>query len=370
LTKCGVDDLAEAIVQVHAAEMAARATLCELIAAFDAREGWQEDGARSMTAWLAFRLGMGWSTAAELVRVAGSLETLPATSKVVHEGVLCWDQVAAVTRVATPETDGEWAETVVGMSTAQLQALARRKGDEAEPVRAVHCRLDRRRDWGRVSGRLPAQELELVAATLQRLADKVPVNPETGVLDPYESRCADALVELAGQAAGDDGERPTVVVHVSADALAGDGEGQTAEGSPIDNAVVQRMACDGRIEWVVEGGDGSVGVGRARRTPPPWLTRRLRKRDGGCRFPGCGLTRWTDSHHLVHWAHGGATDSDNLITLCSFHHRFIHRTGWRIEGNPGRQLTFRRPDGRVVDTRRSGLRADVGQRLGIGFDSS
>lgn len=62
-------------------------------------------------------------------------------------------------------------------------------------------------------------------------------------------------------------------------------------------------------------------------TPPGWLVRRIRRRDGGCRFPGCGRTRWTDSHHIVHWADGGATDSDNLITLCGFHHRFVHRRG-------------------------------------------
>ncbi len=77
LAECGVDELAEAIVQMHAAEMAVRATLCELVAAFDGRAGWREDGATSMAAWLAIRLGMGWPAAAELARVAGALETLP-----------------------------------------------------------------------------------------------------------------------------------------------------------------------------------------------------------------------------------------------------------------------------------------------------
>ncbi len=371
LAKCGVEELAEAIVQMHAAEMAARAALCELVAALDAQEGWREDGSRSMTAWLAMRLGMAWSSAAELARVAGALENLPAISKVAHTGVLCWDQVAAVTTVATAETDGEWAETVSGMSTAQLLALARRTSDQAEPVRSVTCRLDRRRDWGRVSGRLPAAELEMVAGALQRLADKMPANPETGELDPYQSRCADALVELAGQAPGDEtGERPTMVVHVRAEDLAAEGQGETVAGAPVDGEVVRKLACDSRVEWVTERADGTVGIGRARRTPPGWLVRRIRRRDGGCRFPGCGRSRWTDSHHIVHWADGGATDSDNLITLCGFHHRFVHRKGWRIEGNPDSELTFRRPDGQAVDTTRAGLRPELAERLGLGFDSS
>jgi hypothetical protein len=366
LAECGVDELAEAIVQMHAAEMAVRAALCELVAAFDDRQGWRDDGATSMAAWLAMRLGMGWSSAADLARVAASLTELPRVAGVAAGGSVSWDQVAAVTNLATTETDGEWAEKVLAMTPAQLQALGRRERDEAEPVRAVRCRLDRQRDWGRVSGRLPASELEIVSSALQRLAEQAPRNPETGVFDSYESRCADALVQLAGG----EGERATVVVHVTAEDLSDDGEGQTADGSPVENTVVQRMACDGRIEWVVEGADGKVGIGRAQRTPPGWLVRRVRRRDGGCRFPGCGRTRWTDTHHIVHWGKGGPTDSENLITLCGYHHRFVHRRGWRIEGNPDHDVTFRRPDGRAVDTTRPGLRTDLAERLGLGFDSS
>lgn len=365
LAECGVDDLAEAIVQMHAAEMAVRAALCELVAAFDARQGWQQDGATSMAAWLAMRLGMGWPSAAELARVAGALSELPGVAAVAAGGSVSWDQVAAVTNLATAETDGEWAEKALGMAPAQLQALGRRQRDEAEPVRGVRCRLDRSRDWGRVAGHLPAAELEVVSSALKRLAEKAPRNPETGVFDTYESRCADALVQLAG-GEGCAGERATLVVHVTAEDLAGDGEGLTADGSPVESAVVQRMACDGRIEWVVEGAEGNVGIGRAKRTPPGWLVRLVRRRDGGCRFPGCGRTRWTDTHHIVHWGKGGPTESENLITLCGYHRRFVHRRGWRIEGNPDAEVIFRRPDGTALDTTRPGLRPEVAERLGLG----
>jgi hypothetical protein len=59
-----------------------------------------------------------------------------------------------------------------------------------------------------------------------------------------------------------------------------------------------------------------------------------------------------------------------LITLCGFHHRFVHRRGWRIEGNPDGQLTFRRPDGQAVETARAGLRPELAERLGLAFDTS
>ena len=58
---------------------------------------------------------------------------------------------------------------------------------------------------------------------------------------------------------------------------------------------------------------------------------RYRIRDGGCRFPGCGQRRWTDAHHIRHWADGGETSLDNLVTLCRYHHRSLHREEYRIE---------------------------------------
>ena len=40
-------------------------------------------------------------------------------------------------------------------------------------------------------------------------------------------------------------------------------------------------------------------------------------RDRGCRYPGCPTTNGpVDVHHLTHWANGGLTDMDNLLSLC------------------------------------------------------
>tara|TARA_R110002072_G_scaffold56097_1_gene145493 strand:+ start:413 stop:709 length:297 start_codon:yes stop_codon:yes gene_type:complete len=34
---------------------------------------------------------------------------------------------------------------------------------------------------------------------------------------------------------------------------------------------------------------------------------------------------------VKHWAHGGATRLDNLVTLCRFHHRALHKGAYRIQ---------------------------------------
>jgi len=39
----------------------------------------------------------------------------------------------------------------------------------------------------------------------------------------------------------------------------------------------------------------------------------------------CGLTRWVEHHHIVPRAEGGKDTAENLITLCSAHHKMWHR---------------------------------------------
>ena len=44
------------------------------------------------------------------------------------------------------------------------------------------------------------------------------------------------------------------------------------------------------------------------------MHRALKRRDGGCRFPGCCNTRFVDGHHIRHWADSGASRLDNLYS--------------------------------------------------------
>ena len=107
------------------------------------------------------------------------------------------------------------------------------------------------------------------------------------------------------------------------------------------------------------------------------------KRDGGCRFPGCGL-RFCDAHHIKHWADGGETRLDNLVLLCRRHHRAVHEEGFGVEmvedgeGGVARGgVRFHWPDGRpfpnvppaprLPDHPVRALEAENG-RLGIDID--
>ena len=91
-----------------------------------------------------------------------------------------------------------------------------------------------------------------------------------------------------------------------------------------------------------------LDVGRRTRAIPPALARALRSRDGGCRFPGCTRTRFTEGHHVKHWADGGETRLGNLVTLCRFHHRLVHEGGFGLRVTDDGVFVFTRPDGARV----------------------
>jgi hypothetical protein len=110
--------------------------------------------------------------------------------------------------------------------------------------------------------------------------------------------------------------------------------------------VARRISCDCRLQAVLrDPGGRAVGIGRRSRNVPDWLLRELLSRDGGCSFPGCGTGRFLAAHHVVHWAHGGATQLDNLTLLCSFHHKLVHEGGWKVQLTDGLKAVWFRPSG-------------------------
>jgi hypothetical protein len=112
---------------------------------------------------------------------------------------------------------------------------------------------------------------------------------------------------------------------------------------PIHPEIARRIACDAvrtvvtvaptpnDSSWMLGKPAAPLSVGRATRTIPSSIRTALVRRDQGCRFPGCDRPpAWTDGHHIIHWADGGATELENLVSLCRQHHRRVHEEGWRI----------------------------------------
>jgi hypothetical protein len=70
-----------------------------------------------------------------------------------------------------------------------------------------------------------------------------------------------------------------------------------------------------------------------------------------CAIPDCPV-RFSRCkvHHVWEWEHGGPTDLDNLLPICSRHHRCVHDKGWTLKLLPDRTLEITLPDGTTMTT--------------------
>jgi hypothetical protein len=357
------DALVSSVAQHHQAISAHQSQLLAAVAELDRRRAWRVDGATSMVAWLVQRCAVSAATAREWVTAAAKLPSLPKIADALSQGKLSFDQVKPLVEVARPETDARLAEQATHWSAKQVRELAlatRNQSDERSTGFSARRSLrfdDRRRT---LTGTLPDVQYlvvksSLIARATGRGRDRT----------PFDQRMADALVSVckadaAGKRTGTDAasgsaraggarrDRPTVVVHADMTFLAGaDGGAELDVLGPVSREVARRLACDAKILVSADGADGrSLNLGRTRRDPSDAQRLEIRRRDKGCRFPGCTYTEFTDVHHVRHWVDGGLTDVENLVELCDQHHRCVHEMGWKISGNANVELTFQSPTGR------------------------
>jgi hypothetical protein len=362
------DALVASVSQHHREISSHQHQLLIAVAELDHRKAWRVDGATSMVSWLVQRCSVTATTARDWVTAATRLESLPKISEALSQGKLSFDQVKPLVEVAKPDTDASLAEKATRWSAKQTReyAIDVRKQSDDQATNLYHRRFlrfdDRRRAF---SGVLPEDHYAVVKSALVARATK---RLHTRI--PFDQRMADALVEVcAGAGTGGKGEkaavggpgskgraggmsrnRPTVVVHADLTYLAGGGGGAELDVlGPLSPEVARRLACDAKVIVSADGPQGqSLNQGRARRNPTDAQRIEIRRRDKGCRFPGCGHCEFTDVHHVVHWIHGGTTDTENLVELCDQHHRSVHEMGWKMTGDANVELTFRSPTGRII----------------------
>ena len=255
------------------------------------------------------------------------------------------------------------------------------KEDKQKENRSVICYQDNDGMWI-IHAKLPAEEGSLVAKTLKELGDKLAetenqaeaqseqkdktepknVSAETFSLNQTEEkltfpqRRADALIALSEHylatvhsastnslTALKSAERCQLILHIQAGSL--NQSPQHLDGQWLPPSTARRMACDAGLLIVEEDEAGNVlNIGRKSRIIPPAMARALAIRDNGCQFPGCCETRYTEGHHIKHWADGGETKLDNLVTLCRYHHRELHKGSFYLTLKPSINNTVAKTD--------------------------
>ena len=114
---------------------------------------------------------------------------------------------------------------------------------------------------------------------------------------------------------------------------------------------LRRMACTANIIPAVMNTAGViVDIGRTRRLANRAQRRALQAMYPTCAIPGCHVRyAHCQPHHIQSFRHGGSTDMDNLLPLCSTHHHRAHQGGWQLAIDPTtRILTVTLPNGTVM----------------------
>ena len=117
-------EIEDRIVEVHRRLCATQRELLGLIAEFDRREAYKVDGARSMSDWVGYRLGVSDRTAREWTNSASALDGLPAIADAMESGEVSWDKVRWLTEFCTPDEDAAFANEAAGLSAAEVRATA------------------------------------------------------------------------------------------------------------------------------------------------------------------------------------------------------------------------------------------------------
>ena len=146
-------------------------------------------------------------------------------------------------------------------------------------------------------------------------------------------------------------DRHEIVVHVEAEVLTDGRAGrcEIEDRTAIAAETARRQCCDAGIVPVVDGANGEpLSVGRRTCSIPPSVRRALASRDRGCRFPGCPATHRLHGHHVRHWADGGETSLDNLVLLCTTHHRLVHEGGFDVQRLDDGVFRFTNPHGLAI----------------------
>ncbi|KQR99471.1 HNH endonuclease [Williamsia sp. Leaf354] len=360
------------------------ARFLDLLVEFDKRGVWSGEGVRSCAHWLSWRTGLSLRAAQEHLRIAHALHELPQMHAAFAQGRLSYSKVRALTRVATTDREEELVNVALSATAAQVERIVRsvshidRRENEADTGRVESSARWQWNDDGTlaVTMRLsPLDGARFLAGVVRSeyestrtagdpdlpLPETAPNAPRSaaGSADLWRhvpSNIADAVVAMADTMATVTA-MPTyapgaeIVIHTDADDAGA--EPHLDSGPAISETDVDEASCGGSRRTVTHRRgrkDVVLRWGRKRRLPTHTLLRLVSDRDRGCRHPACGRTRHLHAHHVRFWRDGGSTDPDNLIMLCSTHHRALHNGEFTIRAVGDQQFTFHTPSGTAIDT--------------------
>ena len=345
------------------------------------------DGATGSEEELRDALRITRRDAKQMTKVAQKLEEMPNARAKLQAGEITLDHVAALAAAAGEcgprRVDGDrglledaaaadpdrfrkrarqWANAnSPDRGEEQLKRQrARRKAyafwDHSKQMGVVHAELDPIR-FGQVR-----QALDLRAEALRRADGGGEVPPDD--VRTGDQRRADALFELlTGRDAdhlrpmeGMGGKASTRLIITAElglfDGTNPDGKCEILDTGPVPPSILRLLSPDAHIAGAIFDRSGNpLWLGRSRRLANASQKLVAAIRDRGCVLPCDAPSHQTQLHHVLDWCAGGATDIDNLASLCGAHHRRLQERNlelakvggeWRTRPRAGPPVPSRR----------------------------
>ncbi|QGG41484.1 HNH endonuclease signature motif containing protein [Aeromicrobium yanjiei] len=372
LTGAEVREVARTVQQTRTA---LDALMSRLAGAADAMGLPKDDGAVSVTAWLASTTGMPKGEAAKLASLARITASTETTRAAWASGAISTDQAKVIMQAIErlPDWVGEQERTDAEAHLIELagryhlddlRRLANRvleviDPDGADDVLGEQVRREEQKAWeatrltikrrgdGTTHGAftIPDADADTLRAAIEGIIAprRSMINAARHGMDvsdfdalPREQKMGHAFTELiahlpTGALPQSGGLAATVAVTVDVDDLrTGRGTATNTSGTTTSASKAQRLACNARLVALYLDSESKIlDLGATRRIYDRHQRLALAVRDKGCVFPACDRPpAWCEAHHLNFWAEGGPTDLDNAALLCHFHHFLLHEGEW------------------------------------------
>jgi Domain of unknown function (DUF222)/HNH endonuclease len=313
------------------------------------------DGYRTIGDWLTAKTGVRKAEGTQRISHAALLTQLPVFGAAIMNGTATIDHLNLLASAVTParlelalrdqlmltryavERDASFFAVLIRKWVACADdELSDPTADDVQQQRRRLQLTQQRNGMWNLNGQLSPLCGEILQAAITAASPKLTTG-ETRTLTQLRH---DALIDLALESLGNPdrqvvgNERPNVnlIIH------ANDGSAHTPNMVYLSSFTRDMVLCDATITPIKVSLDGEVfDVGTPQSAIPTRNRAAIVVRDRGCRFGGCNRSpRWCHIHHIRERDNGGTHELSNLVLVCTYHHRQIHREGlkltWHTDG--------------------------------------
>ena len=317
--------------------------LARLLARIEEQRGYRVLGYATLGEYARTALQLDGRKARALVQLARQLHDLPALDHAMANGELPWTKARELMRVVTPQNQNAWLERAKAVTSRELErhVAVCMRGDSPPPPGAEERKPARTR-----------VVFEMDTADAQVLRDALTAMRAQLAGDGDQVEEGAVLAELARRVLHDahEADPTTTERYVVTLAHCPSCQYTATADAEVRDTLVAEAACDSEVVDLRPG----PKQGHRTRAIPPAIRRTVLHRDNhACLVPGCRNRRWLDLHHVDSFAKGGGHAVDNLVVLCSCHHRLLHEgllsitaypTGWLVRHADDREVMVKRSE--------------------------